>query len=297
MQRRFIKKADIALIAVILCVGAALLIWRFLPSNGKTEAVIYAGGEVYRRVTLDKSADMTITPDTDPKVVIKIKDGAVWFEDADCRDKLCVKSGKLTRPGDTAACLPAGVVRGLGEAARRPDREDMPMKARKTALLGILCAQAIALSFLENLIPSLPFLPPGAKPGFSNIVTMFTVLTLGLPQAMCITVFKVLFALMTRGATAFFMSLAGGVLSTLAMWAATKIKSDPFGLLGASIIAAVCHNAGQLAAAAVLTGTGAVLGYAPALLIFSLITGAVTGTVLRIVMPALEKQTRFIIKK
>ena len=110
MQRRFIKKADIALIAVILCVGAALLIWRFLPSNGKTEAVIYAGGEVYRRVTLDKSADITITPDTDPKVVIKIKDGAVWFEDADCRDKLCVKSGKLTRPGDTAACLPAGVV-------------------------------------------------------------------------------------------------------------------------------------------------------------------------------------------
>ena len=61
MQRRFIKKADIALIAVVLCVGAALLIWRFLPSNGKTEAVIYAGGEVYRRVTLDKSADMTIT--------------------------------------------------------------------------------------------------------------------------------------------------------------------------------------------------------------------------------------------
>lgn len=83
------------------------------------------------------------------------------------------------------------------------------MKARKTALLGILCAQAIALSFLENLIPSLPFLPPGAKPGFSNIVTMFTVLTLGLPQAMCITVFKALFALMTRGATAFFYEPRG----------------------------------------------------------------------------------------
>ena len=171
------------------------------------------------------------------------------------------------------------------------------MKARKTALLGILCAQAIALSFLESLIPALPFLPPGAKPGFSNIVTMFAVLTFGLPQAMCITVFKALFALATRGATAFFMSLAGGVLSTLAMWAMTKIKSDPFGLLGASVIAAVCHNAGQLAAAAALTGTKAVLGYAPALLIFSLITGTVTGTVLRIVMPALEKQTRFIIKK
>lgn len=106
MQRRFVKKADIALIAVILCVGAALLIWRFLPSNGKTEAVIYASGEVYRRVTLDKSADMTITPDTDPKVVIKIKDGAVWFESAECRDKLCVKSGKLTRPATPPRACP-----------------------------------------------------------------------------------------------------------------------------------------------------------------------------------------------
>lgn len=171
------------------------------------------------------------------------------------------------------------------------------MKARKTALLGILCAQAIALSFLENLIPALPFLPPGAKPGFSNIVTMFTVMTIGLPQAMCITVFKAFFALITRGVTAFLMSLAGGVLSTIAMWATVKIKSNPFGLLGASVIAAVCHNIGQLACAVLLTGTGAVLGYAPALLIFSLITGAVTGTVLRIVMPALEKQTRSVIKK
>ena len=44
------------------------------------------------------------------------------------------------------------------------------MKARKTALLGILCAQAIALSFLESLIPALPFLPPGAKPDRKSVV-------------------------------------------------------------------------------------------------------------------------------
>lgn len=121
MQRRFIKKADIALIAVILCVGAALLIWRFLPSGGKTEAVIYAGGAEYCRVPLDGGTDMTVTPETDPEVVIKIKNGAVWFESAECRDKLCVKSGKLTRPGDTAACLPVGVVIRLEGSKKRHD--------------------------------------------------------------------------------------------------------------------------------------------------------------------------------
>ena len=165
------------------------------------------------------------------------------------------------------------------------------MKAKKTALMGILCAQALALSFLENMIPAMPFMPPGAKPGFSNIVTMFATLTMGLPQAMCITVVKAAFAGVTRGFTAFCMSLAGGVLSTLAMWLLLRIKSRPFGLLGVAIVSAVCHNVG------VFTGTGAVLGYAPALLIFSLITGAITGTVLRVVMPALEKQSGFFMKQ
>ncbi|NLX93720.1 MAG: Gx transporter family protein, partial [Clostridiales bacterium] len=45
---------------------------------------------------------------------------------------------------------------------------------KKIALLGILGAQALALSALENLIPAFPGLPPGAKPGLSNIVTMYT---------------------------------------------------------------------------------------------------------------------------
>ena len=171
------------------------------------------------------------------------------------------------------------------------------MKAKKTALMGILCAQALALSFLENMIPAMPFMPPGAKPGFSNIVTMFAALTMGLPQAMCITVVKAAFAGVTRGFTAFCMSLAGGVLSTLAMWLLLRIKSRPFGLLGVAIVSVVCHNAGQLAMAVVFTGTGAVLGYAPALLIFSLVTGAITGTVLRVVMPALEKQSSFFMKQ
>lgn len=37
--------------------------------------------------------------------------------------------------------------------------------ARRVALTGILSAEAIALSALEMMIPPVPFLPPGAKPG------------------------------------------------------------------------------------------------------------------------------------
>ena len=40
-------------------------------------------------------------------------------------------------------------------------RPNLSPRTRKTALLGMLAAAALALSFLENLIPGLPGLPPG----------------------------------------------------------------------------------------------------------------------------------------
>lgn len=162
--------------------------------------------------------------------------------------------------------------------------------AYKTALSAILCAQALALGFLESLIPPFPFLPPGAKPGFSNIITMFAAGSLGLPQALTITLVKGGFALITRGFTAGIMSLSGGILSTLAMWLLLKFASNKLGLIGISVICAFCHNAGQLGAAAVITGSGVIIYYAPALAAFGIATGAVTGLILKAVIPVLEKQ-------
>ena len=70
--------------------------------------------------------------------------------------------------------------------------------SKKIAVLGILSAQALVLSVLENFIPALPYLPPGTKPGLSNIVTMFAVAELGLPSALAIAFIKSLFAKVKR---------------------------------------------------------------------------------------------------
>lgn len=168
------------------------------------------------------------------------------------------------------------------------------LTAKKTALLGILGAQALALAFIENLIPPLPGLPPGAKPGFSNIVTMYTAATMGLPEALYITLVKAVFAGLTRGGAAFLMSFAGGLLSTLVMFGLLKIKANPFGIAGVAVASATAHNIGQLLAAALLTSSITIFAYAPMLLLFAVLTGLVTGTVLKLVMPALEKQSRFL---
>ena len=161
--------------------------------------------------------------------------------------------------------------------------------AYKTALSGILCALALAVGFLEGMLPPMPWLPPGAKPGFSNIITMFAAGNLGLPYALMITATKGCFAFVTRGFTAATMSLSGGILSALATYLLLRYASKYLGLIGISVIGALFHNLGQLAAAAFITGTASVAYYAPALALFGIATGAVTGILLKTVMPALDK--------
>ena len=161
---------------------------------------------------------------------------------------------------------------------------------RKIALTGIMCALALALSYLETLIPAYPGFPPGAKPGLSNIVTMFMAGSSGTPYAFFITIIKGLFAGVTRGFTAMLMSLSGGILSTAAACLLFRFAKNKLGYIGISIVCAVCHNIGQLATACIISGTASlVVGYGPLLLIFAVVTGLLAGAILKAVMPALAR--------
>lgn len=159
---------------------------------------------------------------------------------------------------------------------------------RRMTVTALLAALALCLSFLESLIPPFPLMPPGAKPGLSNIAVMFAASAMGLPSALAIVLAKAVFALITRGLTAALMSLAGGILSTLLMYAALKGKRPAFGWIGVGVIGAVGHNIGQLAAALLLTGFAAI-GYFPFLMLFALPAGMLTGLILSILIPAAMK--------
>ena len=155
----------------------------------------------------------------------------------------------------------------------------MRKKSEKIAVCGLLGALALVLALLEGMLPPLPGLPPGAKPGLSNIATMFAAGSLGLPYALAVALVKGMFAFLTRGVTAGLMSLSGGLLSTLAMWLIWK--KTRFSLL-------LAHNAAQLSVALALTGRAA-LFYIPAMLPLSVVCGFCTGLVLRLLLPLLER--------
>ena len=162
----------------------------------------------------------------------------------------------------------------------------MSGKSRKIAVCGLLGALALVLTLLEGMLPPIPGLPPGARPGLSNIVTMFPAGSLGLPYALAIALIKGVFAFLTRGVTAGLMSLPGGLMSTLAMWVVWK--KTRFSLLFTGVCGALAHNAAQLCIAVLLTGRAA-LFYIPAMLLLSIVCGLCTGLVLRLLLPLLEK--------
>ncbi len=111
MDKKLFRKGDIVVIGTALLVAAAIFLLRFVGNEKKLVAEIRVDGEVIETIDLSAIAEaVVISPETEPKVTIKAENGAIYFEHADCPDKLCISSGKLTRKGDTAVCLPAKTV-------------------------------------------------------------------------------------------------------------------------------------------------------------------------------------------
>ena len=118
MSSRFplFRKRDllIFLLAAVLA-GVGFLQW--LPKSGAPVAVIEQNGQEVRRVALSSIPQPeTLVLEGEISVTVLLEPGQVSIVHSDCPDQICVHTGVLTRPGQSAVCLPARVaVRIVGE--------------------------------------------------------------------------------------------------------------------------------------------------------------------------------------
>lgn len=160
-------------------------------------------------------------------------------------------------------------------------------RVRTLCRVALLAALALALSVLEGVFT--PVLPPGARAGLSNVAVMLAASVLGLPSALAIVLCKAVFALLTRGAVSFLLSLSGGVVSALLLWVLFRTVRV-FGNLGVSTLGALAHSLTQLAVSLLLYGS-AVLAYAPVMILFSVPSGCITAVLLSAAAPILFRKT------
>ncbi|SHI74419.1 Gx transporter family protein [Desulfosporosinus lacus] len=155
-------------------------------------------------------------------------------------------------------------------------------KNRKYAVIIILVTNAIIISFLESFIP-IPIPVPGVKLGLGNIITMIAIVFLGLKDVLFIVIVRsFVVAILTRGVVMLVLSLAGGILSAIVMWFLFKKLSRLFSVKGISIAGAIVHSTAQILAAGFFLGQAVVMYYLPVLIVSSIITGLITGSIAEI---------------
>ena len=163
----------------------------------------------------------------------------------------------------------------------------MNLKYKKMTFLALSVSLAMILSFVESLIPPLVAVP-GVKIGLANIVTVFLLYTLGWRAAGCVSLIRVLLsALLFGNVQSLIFALSGAALSFIVMVAVKKLL--PFGKVGVSVLGAVAHNAGQVAAAVIVMETAALAYYFIPLVISGTVAGVFVGILAAILTTRLEK--------
>lgn len=159
------------------------------------------------------------------------------------------------------------------------------IQIKRIAVLGVITAVAMILSYVEAILPPLWSAVPGIKIGLPNIVIIFALYRFGLKDAAVVSVIRLfLVALLFGNAMTLSYSAAGAVLS-LACMALCK-KFGIFSTVGISIVGGVTHNLGQILVAIAFFST-AQLGYYMIVLAF---TGTVAGVLIGVVSSVILKR-------
>ena len=152
------------------------------------------------------------------------------------------------------------------------------MKAKKVASYGILMALAIALSYLETLIPW-TVAAPGVKLGLANTVTILALYRLSFRDACAISLLRVLL-----------VGILFGNAFSLAFSAALS-RAHPDNTILVCVAGGVAHNAGQILAAGLLTHAWQIAWY----FLVLCLTGILAGIGIGLLSAFVLRQTRHII--
>ncbi len=160
-------------------------------------------------------------------------------------------------------------------------------KTKKLTLLALTASVAIVLSFVESQIPAFLSIP-GVKIGLANIAVVFALYKLGVKEAFCISILRVLtLFLIFGGITVLIYSLCGATFSLVLM--AVLKKVSPLTEVGVSVAGGITHNLAQTAVAFFMLDLSAIIFYIPILLLSGTISGTLIGAVSAVIVKKINR--------
>lgn len=103
--RRKIGVSDVILTTVVIVASVALLLFgKFGSSEGAYCLITTPDGEIRRSLLEDARVDIV---SCGIELTVVISDGEVFVEKSECPDAVCVKTGAVSRCGQSIVCVPA----------------------------------------------------------------------------------------------------------------------------------------------------------------------------------------------
>lgn len=105
-HRKLFGRFDIVVITVVLTVCISFIIPNFLKKGDVTATVIF-DGETVETINLsdnEKSYVLNVG-----NCEISVEKNEIYFKSSPCDDKICVNTGRLSKSGQFASCVPEKV--------------------------------------------------------------------------------------------------------------------------------------------------------------------------------------------
>ena len=120
------KKKDIIIIAAaLLCALALYLVSQVSLGAEASSVVVTVDGREMLRRPLAMENSYEIAQEDGSVNVIRVEDGAVFMQEANGRDGLCIRQGRMKNAAKTIVCLPLKLVVQLTGDAPESDVSDL----------------------------------------------------------------------------------------------------------------------------------------------------------------------------
>lgn len=106
--KKLITKLDAVIITAVIVVSLAAAAFMFFRNRGETAVITIDGEPTHITVDLgekDKSESFEVNG-----AVIETANGKIRVQSSDCPDKICVKTGYISKKGEKIVCLPKRLV-------------------------------------------------------------------------------------------------------------------------------------------------------------------------------------------
>ncbi|MEG0691613.1 MAG: NusG domain II-containing protein [Oscillospiraceae bacterium] len=105
-NRKFVKRNDIAIIAVVIIACFIAILVMNKKSTNKLVAQISHNNKIIKEIDLSTASDTIFKLSDNDNVSFQILNHKIRFVNTNCPDKLCENFGYLDKANDLAICLP-----------------------------------------------------------------------------------------------------------------------------------------------------------------------------------------------